>query len=81
MSNLQNKKLLEQLVETHEERFGTRGEELLVGLTEREQIDLLELSLTTGYPLEYDRDTKETGLEYDEWFDQNEAEQDYLDNR
>ena len=61
MSNTQNQTILEELMERHEDFFGTRPVEGLRGLADIQQIYLLEEAIATGWPLEYADDKDKIG--------------------
>ncbi len=63
MSNLQNIKLLEELMEEHEERFGTRP--TLDGLSDADKVTTLQHAICNGYPVEFDFDGDWQGARID----------------
>ena len=51
-----NQELLEELLEVHQEKYGTRPIKLLEGLSETEKLTKLLNSLLNNMPLEYEGD-------------------------
>ncbi len=62
MSNTQNQQLLEYLLETHEEMFGTQPHKAISGKPIKDKIAILEAHISKGFPVEFDEDIKNINL-------------------